>query len=106
VLGRVLHEIVAYNQYAVERQGTLAASGPALPYYKVGILEKFGKLLPSGWTGDIRIEGPGVSRDGFIGPSEDNHEFHVDSETYARSVQTGDKGYMDDYGHLYVVSRL
>jgi oxalate---CoA ligase len=71
------------------------AAGP-----EVGIMDQGGHLLPPGVSGEVVIRGPNVTS-GYL----DNPEANVDSYTDSW-FRTGDQGYLDDGGFLFLTGRL
>jgi acyl-coenzyme A synthetase/AMP-(fatty) acid ligase len=79
--------------------------GAALPNYQLWIGDHLGLALPPAWTGYIWVSGPGISG-GYIGAVNiDDHGFQAHSDTGARCFRNGDRGFINEAGVLFVVSR-
>ncbi|KAF1849625.1 acetyl-CoA synthetase-like protein, partial [Cucurbitaria berberidis CBS 394.84] len=96
--------VVGYREYAAESEGKLIPVGPALPNNVVWIADQYGRPIPPGWIGEIWVGGSGIST-GYFGPDVDDDMFCVDDETGVRSFRTLDRGFLNDRGILFVVSR-
>lgn len=67
---------------------------------KVAIMDNTGRLLPAGATGEIAIRGDNVTT-GYTGNPEAN------AKAFAGGwFRTGDQGYIDDLGYVYLTGRL
>ncbi|MFM2125988.1 MAG: hypothetical protein RL328_2439, partial [Acidobacteriota bacterium] len=73
--------------------------GPATGI-QIGIMDGSGKLLPQGERGEVVIKGPNVV-DGY----ENNPEANASSFTDGW-FRTGDQGYLDEEGYLFLTGRL
>lgn len=71
------------------------ASGP-----EVAIMDAAGALLDAGATGEIVIRGPSVTS-GYLGVPEANREAFTNGW-----FRTGDQGYLDTEGYLFLTGRL
>jgi long-chain acyl-CoA synthetase len=73
--------------------------GPPIKGVEVKIRDDFERELPSGSPGEITIRGPGVMKGYLKNPEE--------TERALRGgwLHTGDIGYMDEDGYLYIVER-
>jgi long-chain acyl-CoA synthetase len=80
------------------RSGTLSVGRP-LPHTSVRILDDDGQELPAGEVGEIAIEGPMVIP-GYWNMPEETAAAIPDG-----ALRTGDVGFLDDAGWLYVVDR-
>lgn len=75
--------------------------GPALPGIKVVVMDDAGKELPcgSGNVGELCISGPNIMG-GYLNRPQATEEALKDG-----FLHTGDLGYMDEDGYLYIVGR-
>jgi long-chain acyl-CoA synthetase len=80
--------------------GKLAAAGRVLPGFELRIADPTGAALGSGQTGEIQMKGPAVMR-GYWRRPEETREAFVDGW-----LRSGDAGYLDEDGYVYVVDRL
>ncbi|WP_436771186.1 AMP-binding protein [Yinghuangia sp. YIM S09857] len=78
----------------------LGSAGRPTPLVTVGIMDADGTLLPPGKCGEIVVRGslvtPGYYRDPGATADVSRHGWH----------HTGDAGYLDEAGYLFVVDRL
>jgi len=80
----------------VRKPGSVGlAAGP-----EVAILDEAGKMLASGHTGEVAIRGPNVTR-GYANDPEANA-----SAFCGGWFRTGDQGYLDEDGYLFITGRL
>jgi hybrid polyketide synthase/nonribosomal peptide synthetase ACE1 len=95
---------VVYKEYAGDKDGLLIPAGTALPNYQIWVGDHLGRSLPTAWTGDIWVAGPGVGP-GYFGFKADNHRFQTHPRTGVKCFRTGDWGFINDTGVLFVISR-
>lgn len=67
---------------------------------EVAVIDEAGKLLPLGETGEIVVSGPHVMA-GYLNDSANTNNTFIDDR-----FRTGDQGYMDADGYLFVTGRL
>ncbi|RFU27046.1 hypothetical protein B7463_g9289, partial [Scytalidium lignicola] len=79
----------------------IGSVGPSFPNQIVKIMGLDGKEVPSGQEGEIWIKGPNV----FVG-YHNNPAATAESLTEDGFFKTGDVGYEDYLGHLYITDRL
>jgi acyl-CoA synthetase (AMP-forming)/AMP-acid ligase II len=89
---------VASNRLAPARRKPGSVGQAAGP--KVAIMAEGGNLLPAGQTGEIVVRGVTVFR-GYDGNPEANKDAFLSGW-----FRTGDQGYLDDEGYLFVSGRL
>lgn len=77
----------------------LGSVGPPVENVEVGIRDDFDRELPIGNPGEIVVKGPNVMKGYLKDPDE--------TERALRGgwLHTGDIGYLDEEGHLYIVER-
>ncbi len=85
-------------EYALDKVGS---AGFAPLYTDLAVLDDDGNSTPSGERGEICVKGPSVMK-GYWNQPEATAEA-IDSEGWFHS---GDIGYLDDQGFLFVVDRL
>jgi o-succinylbenzoate---CoA ligase len=73
--------------------------GKAIPFTEIQIEDDHGRLLPAGKTGEVVVRGPTVMRG-----------YHLHDEATAQTLRggalrTGDLGYLDEDGDLWLVQR-
>ncbi|MGA8547714.1 MAG: class I adenylate-forming enzyme family protein [Mycobacterium sp.] len=73
--------------------------GRISPIVDVVVTDDDGRLIPAGQVGEIRVSGPVVTPGYWNRPDETADAIH------AGWFRTGDLGYLDDDGYLYVVDR-
>jgi acyl-CoA synthetase (AMP-forming)/AMP-acid ligase II len=78
----------------------LRSAGRPVPTAEVRIVDREGHSLPSGATGEVIVRGPTVMA-GYWGKPAQTAEALRDGW-----MHTGDGGYLDDEGFLYIVDRI
>lgn len=76
-----------------------SSTGRVLPIMQVGIVGPDGEELPTGKVGEVLLSGPMLIR-GYWNRPEATEEALADG-----ALRTGDLGYLDDEGFLYIVDR-
>lgn len=71
------------------------AAGP-----EVAVLDEDGNLLPTGMVGEVAIQGPNVMS-GYEGTARSNKNAFIKGW-----FRTGDRGYLDTDGYLFLIGRL
>ncbi len=95
VLGPEDHR-VAFDSEDPAVRARLESAGRPLPGVEVAIADESGRQLPAGETGEIRVSGAQVAGR-YLNRAEDNLE--------GGWLRTGDLGWMDTEGYLYVAGR-
>jgi acyl-CoA synthetase (AMP-forming)/AMP-acid ligase II len=80
--------------------GRIRSAGVACPVQEVRVFDEHGNELPNGEVGEIVARGPNVMI-GYWGKPELTREVIVDGW-----LHTGDGGYIDDQGFVYIVDRV
>jgi long-chain acyl-CoA synthetase len=88
--------VISINRPDANRMSSV---GHALPNIQVTIRDDAGNILPTGETGEVCVEGPTV----MLG-------YYNDKDATARKIvsgvlRTGDKGYLDNDGYLFLAGR-
>jgi amino acid adenylation domain-containing protein len=87
---------IAANPLARRKPGSVGQSAGA----EIAILDGEGRRLPSGERGEIALRGPTITR-GY-----DNDAAATASAFRAGWFRTGDLGYLDEDGYLFIVGRI
>ncbi len=88
--------LISTNPAGQERVGSV---GLPVPGCEVRILDEEGRELPSGEVGEVCVSSPGVMQGYWHSPE-------ITSETIRQGLlHTGDMGYRDGDGYLYIVDR-
>ena len=83
---------------AFERVGTV---GRPLLWTDVRVVDEDGTELPPGETGELVVSGPAVAGGYYDDPAATDAAFTDDG-----ALRTGDAGYRDEDGYVYVLNRL
>ena len=85
---------------ADHEQGRLRSAGRAAPHAEVRVVDPDGAAVPNGTVGEIIVRGGHVMAGYWNKPTE--------TQAALRDgwMHTGDGGYLDDQGYLYVVDRI
>ncbi|SEB30847.1 amino acid adenylation domain-containing protein [Streptomyces misionensis] len=79
--------------------------GRPLAGTQVLVVDEHGRPLPTGETGEIVVRGPHVMAGYWRAPEPTRDRFRTDPATGEVALHTGDFGYLDEHGHLYVSGR-
>jgi acyl-CoA synthetase (AMP-forming)/AMP-acid ligase II len=88
------------HSLAARESGRIRSAGVACPVQEVRVFDEHGNELPNGEVGEIVARGPNVMI-GYWGKPELTREVIVDGW-----LHTGDGGYIDDQGFVYIVDRV
>ncbi|AOY94452.1 long-chain fatty acid--CoA ligase [Cupriavidus sp. USMAA2-4] len=96
-LDKAGHEIARTTGSGIKH---LSSAGRATPGVEVYITDEHGKPLPTGQCGEIRIRSRAVIKGYYNNPETTAAEFSDGA------WKSGDLGYIDEDGYLYIVDRL
>ncbi|WBQ03384.1 AMP-binding protein [Kribbella sp. CA-293567] len=82
------------------QNGLLRSAGQAAPHSELRIIDALGNEVPQATVGEITVRGDHIMRGYWDKPAESAAALHNGW------LHTGDAGYLDDHGYLYVVDRL
>jgi acyl-CoA synthetase (AMP-forming)/AMP-acid ligase II len=89
-----------YHTFTGPRAGKIASAGQAVPSVAVKIVDEHDREAPLGTVGEIITRGPHVMRGYWNKPAE------TDQALRGGWMHTGDAGYMDEEGFIYIVDRV
>ena len=89
--------MVTFNHYY---QHVVGSVGTAAPDIEIQIHDENGKILGANEPGEICISGPNIMK-GYLNRKKD-----TESAFRGRWFLSGDVGYIDDHGYLYIVDRI
>lgn len=89
-----------YHTFAGPFAGKMASAGQAVPSVEVKIVDEHDHEVPSGTIGEIITRGPHVMHGYWNKPEETAQALR------GGWMHTGDAGYMDEEGFVYIVDRV
>ncbi|MEM7570136.1 MAG: AMP-binding protein [Pseudomonadota bacterium] len=93
-------ETVMMTSNLYEGPRVAGSVGPALSGISVRVVSPEGESLPTGETGDVEVAGPNVMTGYWRAPEKTAESFTSDGY-----FKTGDQGYLDDAGYVFLVGR-